>query len=89
MACQPAVEGRSLNGRPPHEYVCNDAARIQTQQGRDRATAPGARARFRCADSAAPIPDEFVAGSGLDAIAEGLWVPETRPWPLTWENASR
>lgn len=73
MASQAAVEGRFLGGRPPYGYVLADAG----PHPNPSKAAIGQRLHRLSPDPvAAPVIgrifDEFVAGRGLYAIAEGL-----------------
>lgn len=73
MASQAAVEGRFLGGRPPYGYVLADAG-PHPNPGK---AAIGQRLHVLAPDPiAAPVVarifDEFIAGKGLYAIAEGL-----------------
>lgn len=73
MASQAAVEGRFLGGRPPYGYVLADAGAHPNPSK----AAIGQRLHVLAPDPiAAPVVgrifDEFVAGRGLYAIAEGL-----------------
>ena len=73
MAAQAAIEGRFLGGRPPYGYVLADAG-PHPNPGK---AADGQRLHVLAPDPvAAPVVarifDEFVAGTGLYAIAEGL-----------------
>ena len=73
MASQAAVQGRFLGGRPPYGYVLADAGAHPNPSK----AAVGQRLHVLAPDpTAAPVVgrifDEFVAGSGLYAIAEGL-----------------
>ena len=73
MSAQAAVEGRFLGGRPPYGYILGDAG-PHPNPGK---AATGQRLHFLVPDpSVAPnvqrIFDDFIAGKGLYAIAEGL-----------------
>ena len=73
MASQAAVQGRFLGGRPPYGYVLADAGAHPNPSK----AAIGQRLHVLARDPlAAPVVgrifDEFVAGRGLYAIAEGL-----------------
>lgn len=73
MASQAAVEGRFLGGRPPYGYLLADAG-PHPNPGK---AAIGQRLHVLAPDPiAAPVVarifDEFIAGKGLYAIAEGL-----------------
>jgi hypothetical protein len=73
MSPQAAVEGRFLGGRPPYGYVLDDRG----PHPNPSKAAIGQRIHGLAPDPvAAPIVarifDEFLAGSGLHAVAEGL-----------------
>ena len=73
MASQAAIEGRFLGGRPPYGYMLGDAG-PHPNPGK---AAIGQRLHVLVPDpTAAPnvqrIFDDFIAGKGLYAIAEGL-----------------
>ena len=73
MSAQAAVEGRFLGGRLPYGYTLGDAG-PHPNPGK---AATGQRLHFLVPDATvAPnvqrIFDDFIAGKGLYAIAEGL-----------------
>ena len=73
MASQAATEGRFLGGRPPYGYQLGDAG-VHPNPGK---AAIGQRLhRLEVDPTAAPVVkrifSEYIAGSGLHAIAEGL-----------------
>ncbi len=73
MAAQAAVEGRFLGGRPPYGYVLADAG---PHPNPSKAAIGQRLHRLEPDPVAAPVVqrifDEFLAGRGLYAIAEGL-----------------
>ena len=69
---QTATEGRFLGGRPPYGYRLADAGPApEPGQGRRRQAAAPARTRPGTAPVVQRIFAEFIAGTGLFAIAEG------------------
>ncbi|MFN0029302.1 MAG: recombinase family protein [Acidimicrobiales bacterium] len=87
MAAQAAIEGRFLGGRPPYGYVIADAG-PHPNPGK---AAIGQRLHILEPDlSAAPVVrriyQEFIAGKGIYAIAEGL-TAESIPSPSAHDPA--
>ena len=87
MAAQAAIEGRFLGGRPPYGYVIADAG-PHPNPGK---AAIGQRLHTLEPDlSAAPVVrriyQEFIAGKGIYAIAEGL-TAEDIPSPSAHDPA--